>query len=81
MTIPGVAGGTVGNLLLRKATTGKAVPVIAKTPKKKNNQRGPTVGIVFWIRRYNPPQPKTPRIIAVGINELTEGVERGSIDK
>ncbi len=78
-TIPGVAGGTVGNLRLRKATTGKVVPVKAKTPKKKNSQRGPTVGIVFWIRRYSPPQPKIPKIIAVGKNELTEGVDRDSI--
>ena len=79
ITIPGVAGGTVGNLRLRKATIGKAVPVKAKTHKKKNNHRGPTVGIVFWIKRNNPPQPKIAKMNAVGKNELIEGVERVSI--
>ena len=71
----------VGNLRLRKATPGKAVPVSARTHKKKNNHRGPTVGMVLWKRRNKPPQPKITKMMVVGRNELTGGVVRDSIVK
>jgi hypothetical protein len=45
-----VGGGVLGNLRFRKAIIGKAVPVIARTLRKKNSQRGPTVGRVKIIR-------------------------------
>jgi hypothetical protein len=35
-----------------------AGPVNAITPRKKNNQRGPTVGTVLCMIRNSPPQPK-----------------------
>lgn len=76
-----VAGGLVGNLLLRKATIGRAVPVRAITPRKKNSQRGPTVGSVYCISQIRPPQPATARMMAVGRKELTEGVERVSMER
>lgn len=69
----GLAGGSVGKRRLRYAIAGSAVPVTAKTPKKKNSQRGPTVGRVKFIMKIRPPQPARPKIKAAGKNELTEG--------
>ena len=40
---------------------GLCFSVRANTPRKKNNQRGPSVGSVFRTMRNNPPQPITVR--------------------
>ena len=48
---PTVAGGFDGNRRLKKANRGREVPVIARTLRKKNNQRGPTVGLVRITRK------------------------------
>jgi hypothetical protein len=52
---------------------GNIVPVIAKTARKKNNQRGPTVGKVEIVNAINPPQPMIKRIKAVGRKLATRG--------
>jgi len=61
------AGGDVGKRQLRKADTGKNVPAIAMTIRKKNNQRGPKVGRVDRTRITNPAQPTKAKISAAGI--------------
>jgi len=58
---------------LRNATIGNIVPVTAKTVKKKNNHRGPTVGIVVIVKAINPPQPMIKRIKAAGRKFATRG--------
>ena len=63
----------LGKRRLRKATMGNIVPVIAKTVRKKNNQRGPTVGKVEIVKANNPPQPMIKRIKAVGRKLATRG--------
>jgi len=65
----------LGKRRLRNATIGNIVPVIAKTVRKKNNQRGPTVGIVEIVKAINPPQPMIKRIKAVGRKLATRGEE------
>jgi hypothetical protein len=49
------------------------VPVIAMTHKKKNNQRGPTVGRVEMTKKIKPPQPMTKRNNAAGRKLATRG--------
>jgi len=68
-----VANGWVGKRRLMKAATGKNKPVMAKTLKKKNNQRGHKVGKVELKRYAKPAKPIRTRIIAAGIVERTEG--------
>jgi hypothetical protein len=58
---------------LRKAVIGSVVPVIARTHKKKNNQRGPTVGRVETIKTIRPPQPIINRKIEAGKKLATRG--------
>jgi hypothetical protein len=58
---------------LRKAITGRVVPVKASTQRKKNNHLGPTVGMVRFTKKYKPPQPRIARIIAAGMKVLTDG--------
>jgi hypothetical protein len=52
---------------------GNIVPVIASTLRKKNNQRGPTVGRVEMNKAINPPQPIIKRNIAAGRKLATRG--------
>jgi hypothetical protein len=52
---------------------GNVVPVIARTHKKKNNQRGPTVGRVDMMRAIKPPQPMINRNIEAGRKLATRG--------
>jgi hypothetical protein len=52
---------------------GNIVPVIARTHRKKNSQRGPTVGRVDMIKAIKPPQPRIKRIIAAGRKLATRG--------
>jgi len=40
----GETGGRVEKRWFKNATIGRAVPVIANTPRKKNSHLGPTVG-------------------------------------
>lgn len=54
---------------------GKTVPVIAITHKKKNSQRGPTVGKVERIKMIRPPQPRMKRNNAAGRKLATRGDE------
>jgi len=63
----------LGNRRLRKAVIGNVVPVIARTHKKKNNQRGPTVGSVETMRDIKPPQPMINRNIEAGRKFATRG--------
>jgi hypothetical protein len=42
-----VGGGLPGKRRFKNAITGNTVPVNPSTLKKKNNQRGPTVGSVY----------------------------------
>ncbi len=70
---PELTGGVVGNLWLRKATTGRTVPVKAKTLRKKNNHWGMTVGKVKFSKAYKPPQPIIAKMMAAGMKELTGG--------
>jgi len=70
---PDETGGVEGKRWLRKATIGSEVPVRANTLRKKNNHRGPTVGIVKFRRVYRPPQPISARINAAGIKVFTGG--------
>jgi hypothetical protein len=72
-------GGEPGNRRLRNAVIGKAVPVRARTSKKKNSQRGPTVGKVLITSPASPPQPTTNSRIVRGKNEIIEGEERDDI--
>jgi hypothetical protein len=58
---------------LRKAITGRVVPVVASTLRKKNNHLGPTVGMVRLTKKYKPPQPRIARIIAAGMKVRTCG--------
>jgi len=73
MITPGVGGGFDGNLRFRKATTGSAVPVHARTPKKKKAQRGQTRGGNIYITAARPPQPVSIRKMLAGRKERTEG--------
>jgi hypothetical protein len=66
-------GGVLGKRRLRKAVIGNTVPVIARTQRKKNNQRGPTVGRVVMVRAIKPPQPKIKSKIAAGRKLATRG--------
>jgi len=66
-------GGVLGKRLLRKAIIGNIVPVIAMTQRKKNSQRGPTVGRVVIVKAINPPQPMINRITAAGRKLATRG--------
>jgi hypothetical protein len=52
-----VAGRDVENLLSSSQRKGSAVPVAASVSKKKNNQRGPTVGSDVVINKTRPNQP------------------------
>jgi hypothetical protein len=52
---------------------GNMVPVIAMTHRKKNNQRGPTVGKVVMINAISPPQPIIKRNKAAGRKLATRG--------
>jgi hypothetical protein len=70
-----VGGGVLGKRLFKNATNGKTVPVIAMMQKKKNNQRGPTVGKVVTMRKIKPPQPMIKRNMAVGRKLATRGDE------
>jgi hypothetical protein len=63
----------LGKRLLRKAMIGSIVPVIAMTQRKKNNQRGPTVGRVVIVKAINPPQPMINKNIAAGRKLATRG--------
>jgi hypothetical protein len=45
-------------------TKGRAVPVIASVDRKKNSQRGPTVGNVVKRRIINPTHPTTAMMMA-----------------
>ena len=58
---------------MRKAVIGNVVPVIARTHKKKNNQRGPTVGKEEMIRAIKPPQPIINRKKEAGRKLATRG--------
>jgi hypothetical protein len=53
---------------------------MARTPRKKNNHLGPTVGNEKLIKAYRPPQPIKARIIAAGMKFLTGGDDWLSID-
>jgi hypothetical protein len=64
---------------LRKAITGRVVPVKASTLRKKNNHLGPTVGMVRLSKKYKPPQPRIARMIAAGIKVRTGGDDWESI--
>jgi hypothetical protein len=68
-----VGGGVLGKRRLRKAVIGNAVPVIARTHKKKNSQRGPTVGRDVIMRTIKPPQPIINRKIEAGRKFATRG--------
>ncbi len=68
-----VGGGVLGKRRLRKAVIGRVVPVTAKTHRKKNNQRGPTVGNVVKTRVAKPPQPMTNNKKAAGMKLATRG--------
>jgi len=68
-----VGGGVLGKRLLRKAMIGSIVPVIAMTHRKKNSQRGPTVGRVMIVKAINPPQPMINKNIAAGRKLATRG--------
>ena len=52
---------------------GSVVPVIASTHRKKNNQRGPTVGKVLMMSAINPPQPMMNRKMEAGRKLATRG--------
>ncbi len=65
----------LGNLRLRKAVTGIIVPVTARTHRKKNSQRGPTVGSVEMTRAIKPPQPVMKSKIEAGKKLATRGEE------
>ena len=73
MITPGVGGGFEGNLRLRKAITGSAVPVHASTPKKKKPQRGHTSGGNIMTMAARPPQPVSIKKILAGMKDRTEG--------
>jgi hypothetical protein len=77
---PELAGGELGKRRLRKAMAGKALPARASTPRKKNSQRGPTMGTVRNTSAARPPQPITPRVRAAGKTDLTEGEEESKVD-
>ena len=70
---PDVAGSVLGKRRFKKARKGNALPVRARTPRKKNSQRGPTVGRVRNTRPARPPQPITARVRAAGRTDLTDG--------
>jgi len=53
---------------------GRNVPAKARTNKKKNSQRGPTVGKVLKISNITPPQPMMKRKIDNGMKNFTGGV-------
>jgi hypothetical protein len=63
----------LGKRWLRKAVIGNMVPVIASTQRKKNNQRGPTVGRVAMIKAINPLQPVMNKKSAAGRKAETRG--------
>jgi hypothetical protein len=60
---------------LRKAVIGNIVPVIARTHRKKNSQRGPTVGREVIKRATRPPQPMINRKMEAGRKLATRGEE------
>jgi len=66
MTTRFEAGGFDEKRRLRKATSGKSVPVIAKIRAKKNSHRVPPLGEVYCTIAYKPPQPRTINMAAVG---------------
>ena len=68
-----VGGGVLAKRRLRKAVIGNDVPVTARTHRKKNNQRGPTVGSVVMIRAIKPPQPIMNRNMEAGRKLATRG--------
>lgn len=68
-----VAGGWVGKRRFRKAATGRRMPAIANTLKKKNNQRGHRVGKAAINRYVKPAQPIKARMIAAGSVERVDG--------
>jgi hypothetical protein len=74
-----VGRGVLGKRRFIKAMTGRAVPVRAITTRKKNSQRGPTVGRVLSTSAASPPQPVTMSRMDTGTNEVIEGEVRGSI--
>jgi hypothetical protein len=63
----------VGKRLFKKAMIGNIVPVIARMHRKKNNQRGPTVGRVEMVKAISPPQPTIKRNKAAGRKLATRG--------
>src|SRR5574341_897281 len=75
---PDVVGGMLGKRRLRKARKGSALPVRARTPRKKNSQRGPTVGRERKTKATRPPQPRTARVMAAGRTDLTDGEEESN---
>jgi len=70
-----VGGGVLGKRRLRKAVIGSVVPVIARTHRKKNNQRGPTVGRLVTMRAIKPPQPMINKKMEAGRKLATRGEE------
>jgi hypothetical protein len=76
---PDETGGVVWKRWLRNATIGREVPVKANTLRKKNIHRGPTVGMVKFMRAYRPPQPIKARINAAGTKVFTGGDDWDSI--
>jgi hypothetical protein len=59
--------------LFRKAASGRKIPVIARTLKKKYNHRGPMVGIVYTNKKTSPDIPVILRNKADGRKDLTVG--------
>ena len=69
----------LGKRRLKNAMTGRAVPVKASTARKKNSQRGPTVGRVLSVRIASPPQPTAIIRTEAGKKDWIEGEDRVSI--
>jgi hypothetical protein len=67
------AGGLLGNRKLSKYAIGKTLPLIASVIKKKNAQRGPNNGSVFWKRKNKPIQPIAARTNDVNKTEAKFG--------